>query len=612
VEFRRQQALELPTAARRLALGLVLLLAAAAPSTAVAAPPTTPVYDSEGNVVETPFVPDEGPANTLTERQAIAVALRFPKVADWVARYPARTLTKEANFDESEGLWEVKVWSSLPDAGQIVLAKVEDSSTRVTEAWTGPQVAWKMARGYNGAFGRKINEPWIWLGFCLAFLVGLADWRRPRSVRNLDLLVLLSFSFSLWAFNRGEIFTAMPLAYPPLVYLLARMVWIGRRGRGSRGATVWPAWVLLAATIFLLGFRVGLNARASNVIDVGFAGVIGAQRIVDQGEMPYGHMPDDVGKKCGAPDADGYVRERIQTNRRCESANGRGDTYGPISYLAYVPGYLAFGWSGKWDSLPAVHLTSIIWDVLALVGIGLVGLRFGGPTLGTTLAFAWAAYPFTQYVSSSNSNDAIMPALLIWGFWLATSHFARGLFVGLASWTKFASFLLVPLWASYPAGFRRPRAKAVFAGGFALATVLGFWLLLLEPDPLEAARVFWDRTFGWQLARPSPFSIWDWNEYPGFPDLATVQTLLKIALVAGAVVVFFVPRVKNVIQLAAFSGALMIGFELVLTHWFYLYIPWFFPFVAFACLASLARQRAPAAAPLDEDERRVRELVPAS
>ena len=32
----------------------------------------------------------------------------------------------------------------------------------------------------------------------------------------------------------------------------------------------------------------------------------------------------------------------------------------------------------------------------------------------------------------------------------------------------------------------------------------------------------------------------------------------------------------------------LIGFELVLTHWFYLYIPWFFPFVAFAVLVPVA------------------------
>ena len=30
---------------------------------------------------------------------------------------------------------------------------------------------------------------------------------------------------------------------------------------------------------------------------------------------------------------------------------------------------------------------------------------------------------------------------------------------------------------------------------------------------------------------------------------------------------------------------LLLGFELVLTHWSYLYIPWFFPFVAYATLA---------------------------
>ena len=38
-------------------------------------------------------------------------------------------------------------------------------------------------------------------------------------------------------------------------------------------------------------------------------------------------------------------------------------------------------------------------------------------------------------------------------------------------------------------------------------------------------------------------------------------------------------------ELAALSGALIVGFEVVLTHWFYLYIPWFFPFVAFAVIA---------------------------
>ncbi len=610
MELRRQQALELPTAARLLALAALVALALAAP--AAAGIPTGQVYDSRGNLVETPFVPEK-PEPALTEERAIQAALGHPKVAGWLDRYPERTLTKGGEFDPDTGLWTVKVWSSLPDAGQIALAQVEDGSTRVTEAWTGPQVAWKMARGYDGAFGRKINEPWIWLPLCAVFLLGLADLRRPLSVRNLDLLVLLSFSVSLLYFNRGDVFTAMPLAYPPMLYLLGRMAWIGWRGRGSRARAVWPVWVLLAATVFLAGFRVGLNLRASNVIDVGLAGVIGAQRIAEDGQMPFGHMPDDTGKECGPADAEGYVRERIQTNGRCEVANGRGDTYGPVSYLAYVPGVVTMGWSGKWDYLPAAHFTSILWDALALLGMGALGLRFGGARLGATLAFAWAAYPFTQYVSSSNSNDAIMPALLVWGLVFVTSAPARGLFAGLAGWTKFAALLLLPLWASYGRALRWPRQQLLFAGGVLLASALAFWMLLLEPDPLHAARVFWDRTFGWQLSRPSPFSIWDWDEYPGFPDLHVVQTALKVTLLVAALALAFVPRVRNGLQLAALSGALLLGFELVLTHWFYLYIPWFFPFVAFALLTPAAVRVARTEAAVDEpvDERQVRELVPA-
>jgi hypothetical protein len=579
------------------------------------AAPKSPVYDGHGNLIQTPFVPQDEPAAAmLTERQAIAAALADDKVADWVDRYPAKGLTKQATFDDEDGSWSVKVWSDLPDAGQIVDAKVDDATGEVTEAWTGPQVAWKMARGYKGAFGRAINDPWIWLTFSVVFLLGLADFRRLVSVRNLDLLVLLSFSISLYFFNAGDIFTAVPLVYPPLAYLLGRMLWIGARGRGSPSRPLWPAWVLLAATVFLLGFRVGLNVQDSNVIDVGLAGIDGGQRIV-QGEMPYGHMPTDDGKACGPADSDGYVREHVQTNGRCESANERGDTYGPFSYLAYVPAYLTVGFDGKWNGgssswagLPAAHLTAIVWDVLALVGMGLLGLRFGGRMLGATLAFAWASYPFTQYVSNSNSNDAIMPALLVWGLVFLTSPPARGLLLGLAAWTKFAALLLLPLWASYPDWRRELRSKLVYAGGFVLATALSFWILLLEPDPLHAARVFWERTFGWQLSRPSPFSIWDWDEYPGFPDLHQVQTGLKIALLVGALAVYFVPRVKNELQLAALSAALLIGFELVLTHWFYLYLPWFFPFAAFALLApallpAAAREPAAASSELEHEPR---------
>lgn len=486
--------------------------------------------------------------------------------------------------------WVVKAWSG--DAGQIVLGKVDDSTGEVREAWTGPQVAWSMARGGTGAFGGKtINGTWLWLGLCGVFLLGLADLRRLRSLRNLDLLVLLSFSISLRAFNEGEIFWSAPLAYPPLVYLLVRCSWIATSDRPPRSSPpVWPIWLLAGAALFLGGFRVGLNIEAQrSVIDVGFAGVVGAQRIAN-GEMPYGHTPEQgTLKACGLADAEGEIRERIQTNGRCEASNPRGDTYGPISYISYLPGYAVFGWSGKWDELWAAHATSLLFDGLCLLGLALVGRRYGGSRLAATLAFAWAAYPFTLYASNSNTNDSIMPAFLIWGFWLASSHVARGAAVALAGWTKFAALLLAPLWLSYPDGWRISLRRFVL--GFGAITVAAFSVLLLEPDPLHAARVFTERTFGFQLDRDSPFSLWGWGQYhaAGVPDLHVVQQVLQVLAVAGAVLVGFIPRRKSVLQLAALTAAVLIAFEVVLTHWFYLYIPWFFPFVAFAVLSHRAR-----------------------
>jgi hypothetical protein len=525
------------------------------------------------------------PDQRLTEAQVTRIFLADRKVADWLSHYPKRIRQTEATYEKHA--WTVKVWAGA--AGEVAIGKVDDTSGSVTEAWTGPQVAWKMARGYDGAFGGKeINSAAVWLGFCLLFLVGLADLRRPLSMRNLDLLALLSFSVSLWFFNRGDIFTSVPLVYPPLVYLLGRMVWSGWRGRlGTGSVPVWPIWVLAAATVFTAGFRVGLNVQASNVIDVGYSGVVGANRIAN-GQSPYGHFPvEETLKACGKADTDGEIRERIQTNGHCESANPQGDTYGPVAYEAYLPGYLILGWTGKWDDLPAAHLSSILFDLLCLLGLALVGLRFGGTRLAVTLAFAWVAYPFTQYVSSSNTNDALPPLFLIWGFWLVTSPLARGAAVALAGWTKFAPLLLAPLWASYPE--RRARPSGLFVAGFLAATAAAFSILLLEPSPLHAARLFWDRTLGWQIDRESPFSIWDWRQYhAGLPDLHLVQRVLEGLLVAGAAVAYFLPRRKSPLQLAALTAALLLGVELVMTHWFYLYLPWFFPFAAFAVLAPAA------------------------
>jgi hypothetical protein len=518
----------------------------------------------------------------LTAPAATALFVAVPKVARWLDRYPPQPRT-DAEFDSVSRRWTVHVWSGR--AGEIARGSVVDLTGQVVEAWTGPQVAWTMARGYHAAFaGKAYSDWWVWGISSVLFFLGVADPRRLLSLRSLDVLALLSFTASLVFFDRGEIFWSVPLVYPPLVYLLARAAWIGLSGRGrpSHPEIFWPTAALLAGAVFLLGFRIGVNVQGRGVvIDVGYAGVIGADRIL-HGQAPYGHMPVSEGRpECGPATLSN--RPHLQTDGRCENGNPFGDTYGPVSYLAYVPAVAAFGWSGRWDTLPSAHATSIAFDLLTAIGLGLVGLRFGGRPLAALLVFAWEAFPFTAYALNSDTNDAIMPALLVWGFLAVTSPVARGAAVALAGWTKFAALAAAPLWLAYPRLERRALLRSLAA--FAVATAAVFSILLLEPSLGDAVRTFWHRTVRFQATRGSPFSLWDWGQYHarGLPDLHVVQIALEVAVVLFALATAVLPRrPKGAVELAALTAALLVATQLVLTHWFYLYLPWLLPFFLLA------------------------------
>jgi hypothetical protein len=451
------------------------------------------------------------------------------------------------------GRWQVSYFSRPgKEIGQVIIA---DANGRVLEQWTGFQVAWTMARGYPGAFGRHVNALYIWLPLCLLFLVPFVDWRRPFSLLHLDLLALLSFSVSLAFFNHGHIYASVPLTYPPLVYLLVRMLAIV--GLGERASRPWRSWIpapwLAVGVVFLLGFRIGLNVTDSNVIDVGYAGVIGAQRIAE-GKPLYGHYPSD---------------------------NEHGDTYGPVNYEAYVPFEQIFGWSGTWDDLPAAHAAAIFFDVLAVGLLFLIGMRVRGPTLGVGLAYAWVSYPFTLYALESNSNDMIVAVLVLAALLLASSPPARGVFAALAGLAKFAPLALAPLFATHGLTElpyrRRPLALGLFVGAFALTTLL----VGIPAFAHDSLHEIYERTIAYQQNRGSPFSVW--GLYGG---LHAEQTAVEAGAVLLALLLAVVPRRPGIPALAGAAGAILIALQLGLEHWFYLYVPWFFGLVMIALLGT--------------------------
>jgi hypothetical protein len=148
--------------------------------------------------------------------------------------------------------------------------------------------------------------------------------------------------------------------------------------------------------------------------------------------------------------------------------------------------------------------------------------------------------------------------------------------LGLGVAAKIVPAILLPLWARHPFPRRNPatgpRRLLSYLVGLAIAALLTGWVLFL--DGMDGLRAFWSRTVGYQAERESPFSIWGQYDW-----LQPVHVAVGALVVLAALLVLRWPRRLDLVQWAAISAALLIGFELVLTHWFYLYIPWFLPLV---------------------------------
>ncbi|PZS12860.1 MAG: hypothetical protein DLM64_04325 [Solirubrobacterales bacterium] len=522
---------------------MLLLGGAGAATAATATPdPNAPVLvSSQGK-------PPHG--YRLTAARVRRIAARAPKIRAELRRHPGAV---PYEYTKGAGRWQVS-WFS-PGARQTELAQVyvDDTSAKVTEGWTGFQVAWTMARGYSGEFGRQVNAWYVWVPLCVLFVAPFVPRRRREfSLLHLDIAVLLAFSISLAFFNHALIGISVPLSYPLLLYLLVRMLLLAfGRGRPRRPLALRvPTPWLVIAIVFLVGFRVGLNVTDSNVIDVGYAGVIGADKLL-HGKPLYGGWPHD---------------------------NANGDTYGPVAYYAYVPFRALLGWSGRWDDLPAAHAAAVAFDLLTLLGLYLLGRRIRGPTLGVLLAYAWASYPFTIFALSSNSNDSLVALLIVAALLFMGSAPARGALAALAGLSKFAPLVLAPLLArGTGSSWPRPRSRFFYLLAFVVTGVVVMLPVLLDDD----LGPFWRDTIAYQAGRDSPFSIWGlWG------GLGFEQHLVQGAAAALALAVAFVPRRRTMVEIAALAAAVLIALQLGVEHWFYLYIVWFFPLVMVAVLAS--------------------------
>jgi len=491
---------------------------------------------------------------TLSEGEAVKLAASDAEIRGELSEHGA--YTTGARYED--GRWTVRYY--VDETGmvggrptekgkEVASVELDDETWVISSVQTGDQVGWLMARGISGAYGKQANFPWVWGPLALAFVLAFVRTDKLFSLRNLDVAMLLGFLVSHSFFRQGIVLEAVVLWYPPLIYLLGRTLLMGF-GVGERveKTSNLPTWLLLLLAGLATGLILALNTD-SRVIDVGYAGVVGADRILG-GEIPYGNMPADV---------------------------GTGDTYGPLNYLLYVPFVLMFGFSGNWDFLPAAHALTMFSFVAGGMALFIAGCRLSGPKGGAAMVFAWAAFPYTIYATNNNTNDVIVAAVSAIGLAAVSSPLARGATIAAGFSVKLFPLILGPLWLAHDGWRRRPLADYVLGGLGVLLLV--FSVLLIPGQPVEAAKLFYENTLAFQGDRVSP-----WTIYTQVPALAPLQKPLTVFAILLAILVAFVPRRRTVRRLAALSAAVVIAFQLTVNYWFYAYVIWFEPFVFLSLL----------------------------
>lgn len=429
--------------------------------------------------------------------------------------------------------------------GKLVANANISPTGKVIGVWSGVQA---LEPYTEGGLASVLTTPLILVPASLLFMLAFFEPRRLRRMAHLDALAFLAFLASYLLLADAQLEAAVWLAYPPLIYLLLRLLKIGfgRSRPDGRLAPLLSTRTLWVGLPLMLTARIVISLLGHQEIDVGYQSVFGAYRVLH-------HLP-------------------IYWND-----SNHGDTYGPLTYLAYVPFELVFPWTNSLSNLHAADAAAIFFDLGTVVSLFLLGRRLRpgppGTRLGLVLGWAWAACPLTIIGLTVHTNDGLICMLSVLAMLTLARPAVSGSLLGLAAAAKLSPAALLPLLAA-------PRRRglrgalictAAFAGIVAAAVVL--WL------PPGGLSYMYERTVKFQLTRPDVFSPWGLH-----PSLHPLQVAIEALAVGLAAAVAFLPRRASLTNLCALAGAVTIAVQLPAAHWSIYYVMWFLPFGLVAML----------------------------
>ena len=398
----------------------------------------------------------------------------------------------------------------------------------------------------------------VWSLVPFAVLIGFAFFdRRSAWQPQLSLLALLSL-LAVLAFAGAQRPWSTFLLMPPLGYLAVALPASARRAaprRSGLSAALPRSW-LLGAIVVLCAVHIAWATAGARPTDVGIDSVQGALNVI-HGHPLYG-------------------------------AGLGSDTYGPVTFEAYVPfAALASGANA------AARLATLFFTLLTALLLFVVGRRARGTTVGVTLAFCWLALPLTVYEDALGWNDSLVAAALVGVLLAANRPAPRGAMAAVAAWTKLSPLALVPLLALRS---RAPNRREVV--WFALAFVLGSAVVFAPALAHSTPAAFISHTFGFQANRAPVNSIWaSLAQYgartPWLGDGGRVLHGLVVSITLAVALLLPLARLRDdIAAVAAASAGVLVLVTLSLSYFAFSYLLWFAPLVLVAVILGAAPDEA--------------------
>lgn len=386
--------------------------------------------------------------------------------------------------------------------------------------------------------GYSVNEPtWFYLSLLLILAV-FFKFGRFWSVRNLDLVLLLSLAPGLLLVRASSV-------APSLGYCF-----------------LFAVSGLLLIRLMLDGVLTRRPRLEQNLNPAGMA-FLCASALLFQTTKIMTEQPDLAAVRT-VRGADDLLKRQDASASTADTPDPKSET-GPAGRLLATP-VVPLAGGAEIAAARAMAILSHLAVILGLIAVG--RWHFSDTSLGLSMAALYLLLPCTAY-DVSKVNHLLPAALIVWAVATYRRPMISGVLLGLACGTVFFPIFLLPIWVA----FYWKRGALKFGLALVLTgTVLLGSLMLTSADSLS----FKQQTLGsidWSVLKfQADEGVGFWGLYnPAYriPVFATFMIML-IALTIW-------PQRKNVEHLLSHSAAVVVATQFWYPHQGGIYVLWYLP-----------------------------------